>query len=162
LPSWVSADDHETRTVEGILHESKVTHEDFPFKPWHTNYDWQLFVRSDKQYTYLNSPENYDGGAVIECEWDSGFLPSWAWPQRGNRVWVVGRWVYDCGHLENGYHRTEIHPPKAVASFRTEAVPLSGNSGPTRANLAMLYIGQKGGGASISDFTRHQFPFFTI
>jgi hypothetical protein len=141
----------ETRTLEGVLTKSQVTHEDFPFKPWHTYYDWNFHVRVDPQYTYLKISSFIDDdgdliGDVIECEWDTAFLPSWAWPQDGDRIWMVGRWIYDCGHPHQAHgHTTEIHPPKAVASFRTEAVALPGNTGSTQANSAKLYIGRKGG-----------------
>ncbi|MEZ4864883.1 MAG: hypothetical protein R3C14_26455 [Caldilineaceae bacterium] len=139
----------ETRTVEGVLTQSKATHTDFPFKPWHTYYDWNFYVLVDKQYTYLNSESNLndfrDHRGVIECEWDTAFLPDWAWPQRGDRIWMVGRWIYDCGHPADHGHKTEIHPPKAVASFRTEAVKFRQNGGPTRASNAILYIGRNGG-----------------
>jgi hypothetical protein len=155
LPSWVPVNrrDHRegsgTRTVEGILTVSKITHEDFPFKPWHTYYDWNFFVRVDPQYRYLLSDANPGDGdndpRIMECEWDTAFLPSYAWPQEGDRVWLVGRWIYDCGHLRPKGHRTEIHPPKAVASFRSEPVQFQGNRGPTRANNAVVYIGRNGG-----------------
>jgi hypothetical protein len=132
--------------VEGILTRSKVTHTDFPFQPWHTYYDWNFYIRVDPQYTYLHSESNLrDHGGVIECEWDTAFLPSWAWPQDGDRIWVVGRWIYDCGHPEAHGHKTELHPPKAVASFRSEAVTFAGNRGSTRAQQAVLYIGRNGG-----------------
>ena len=133
----------ETRTVEGILARSHITYEDFPFKTYHTYYDWNFHVRYDKQYTYLISPVNHEG--EMECEWDTAFLPSWAWPQDGDRVWLVGRWIYDCGHPKNNLHRSELHPIKAVASFRTQATDFAGNSGPTRANHAILFIGRDGG-----------------
>lgn len=142
MPSWVSVDDNETRTVEGVLTRSKIAASDFPFKPWHTNYDWNFHVRVDKQYTYLLSDVNQGD---FECEWDTGFLPDWAWPHEGSRIWIVGRWIYDCGHPENGRHKTEIHPPKAVASFRSEPAKFPGNSGPTQAFNAVLYIGRRGG-----------------
>ncbi len=149
VPSWVPVHDHETRTVEGVLALSKITHTDFPLKPWHTYYDWNFFVIPDKQYTYLLSESNFkDHGGTIECEWDTGderFLPSWAWPQEGNRMIITGRWIYDCGHPEAHGHKTEIHPPKAVISFRTEAVKFTGNSGATRANNAIIFIGRNGG-----------------
>jgi hypothetical protein len=133
----------ETRTVQGVLAQSRITSEDFPFKPWHTYYDWNFYVRFDKQYKYLSSPANHDG--EIECEWDTAFLPSWAWPQDGDRVWIVGRWIYDCGHPKDNLHKTEIHPPKALASFRSQATDFAGNPGPTRANHAILYIARDGG-----------------
>jgi len=151
MPSWVSVRDDETRTLEGIVKISRAPHRDFPFKPWHKNYDWTFSVRLDKQYTYLHSPVNreaFDGAEnlhLIECEWDTAYFPSWAWPQEGDRVWLVGRWIYDCGHLYDKQHRTEIHPIKAIATFRADAVKLPGNSGPTLVNNAILYIGRKGG-----------------
>jgi hypothetical protein len=146
VPSWVSVHDHETRTVEGILTKSKITHEDFPLRPWHAYYDWNFYLRVDRQYTYLLSESNlHDYGGGFECEWDTAFLPSWAWPQEGNRIWMIGRWIYDCGHPQAHGHKTEIHPPKAFASFRTEVTQFAANSGPTRANNAVLYIGSNGG-----------------
>lgn len=146
VPSWVSVDDAETRTVEGVLTRSKVTHTDFPPQPWHTYYDWNYYVDPDRQYTYLLSDHNveYKGGS-FECEWDTAYNPQWSWPQEDQRIWMVGRWIYDCGHPKNGKHKTEIHPPKAVASFRREAVALPGNAGPTRATQAVLYVGRDGG-----------------
>lgn len=154
VPAWVSVHNHETRTLEGILTKSKITHTDFPLKPWHTYYDWCFYIRVDKQYTYLHSQSNiqdhgkdYGNGieGEIECEWDTAFLPSWAWPQDGDRIWMAGRWIYDCGHPAAHGHKTEIHPPKAVVSFRKEAVEFAGNSGSTQANNAVLYIGRDGG-----------------
>lgn len=136
----------ETRTIEGILVKSKITDNDFPFQPWHTYYDWNFYVRADTQYTYLNSPTNIEEDeGLIECEWDTAFLPSWAWPQDGDRIWLVGRWIYDCGHPTVHGHKSEIHPPKAIASFRSEAVQFEGNPGPTRANTTALFIGREGG-----------------
>ena len=136
----------ETRTVEGILVRSHVTATDFPFQPWHTFYDWNFHVRVDTQYTYLNSLTNMqDDDGELECEWDTAFLPDWAWPQDGARVWIVGRWIYDCGHPTANGHKSEIHPPKAIVSYRTEAVQFDGNRGPVRANQAILFIGRDGG-----------------
>ena len=149
LPAWVAVVDDaagETRTLEGILTESKAPSNDFPFKPWHTRYDWNLDVRLDRQYTYLHSQSNLqDHGGVMECEWDTAYFPIWAFPQSGDRVWVVGRWIYDCGHPEAHGHKSELHPIKAIASFRQEAAQFVGNRRPTQANTAVLFIGREGG-----------------
>jgi hypothetical protein len=156
VPSWVQAtsrpnvQDHRNlpQTVEGVLVESRITKTDFPLRPWHAYYDWNFFVRPDRKYTGLLSVANVkdrDHPGLLECEWDTAFLPDWAWPQKGGRIWIVGRWIYDCGHPGQHGHKTEIHPPKAVASFRSEAVKLPGNPGATRANVAVLYIGRRGG-----------------
>ena len=145
VPSWVAVKDSETRTLEGVLVRSKVTHTDFPLKPWHTYYDWNFDIILDPQYTYLVLTREPPADIIIECEWDTAFLPNWAWPQQGQRIWMVGRWIYDCGHPGVHGYKTEIHPPKAIAAFRSEAVQFSGNAGPTAANLAVVYIGRNGG-----------------
>ena len=162
FPSWVAVrfNSLHSRTLEGVLVKSKITKADFPLRPWHTFYDWNFFVRVDRQFRYLLNQltrthhsknmfgENIPADLVqdiIECERDTAFLPLWAIPQVGSRVSLTGRWIFDCGHPENGQHRLEIHPPKAVVSFRSEAAVLQGNSRPTRANQAVVFIGGKGG-----------------
>jgi hypothetical protein len=163
LPAWVSADgprDHRDRprTIEGILQRVSITEKDFPLRPWHTSYDWNFFVEVDRQYQYLVSRESqahhreklpagneHNGRILIECEWENALVPLWAVPQEGSRVWLRGRWILDCGHAGPRGHRSEIHPPKAIVSYRSEAVRFSGNAGPTRAHQAVVYIGRRGG-----------------
>ena len=136
----------ETRTLEGILAQEQDHPYGFPVPALAYLLRLEFLCRFDTQYTYLNSQANIeDHGGELECEWDTAFLPSWAWPQDGDRVWIVGRWIYDCGHPTVHGHKSEIHPPKAVASFRTEAVQFEGNPGPTRATTTALFIGREGG-----------------
>lgn len=165
IPAWVSAVDEDPRVVEGILVQSNISSTDFPFWPWHKSYDWNYHLKVDGQYRYLvarNShtktpPMRLEGDELVpntaekeiqeifECEWDTAFLPDFAWPQDGNRVWICGRWIYDCGHPEEGLgHRAEIHPPKAVVSFRSEAVSFGGSPA-IPARQAVVYIGRRGG-----------------
>lgn len=76
----------------------------------------------------------------MEVEWDNasymdekegfqriwGAVPEFVWPAGGDRVWVQGRWIFDCGHPGGNakygtqYVRfsTEIHPPRAVVTYR--------------------------------------------
>ena len=160
VPAWVPVDlrDHRgrPRTLEGVLVRSKMTDEDFPLQPWHTFYDWNFFVHVDPQYKYLvseiaaehNTKKVFGSDQardIIECEWDSAFVPLEALPQENSRVWMMGRWIYDCGHAEKGRHRTELHPLLAIASFRSEGILFPGNRGPTQANNAVLYISPRGG-----------------
>jgi hypothetical protein len=48
---------------------------------------------------------------TFHVEWEAGilaneftgegsahFFPKWAWPSIGDRVWVNGSWIFDCGH----------------------------------------------------------------
>lgn len=95
---------------------------------------------------------------VMELEWDCGALAQgkpgpmfdgllsrpdgsadkddeeWFWPMRGHFIWGTGRWIYDCGHSnpaddkKKGLMRTEIHPVKAIASARWEAVKFDENA----------------------------------
>lgn len=153
LPSWVAATPSRqdrrpqpARLVEGVLVDSKISGSDFPLQPWHVDYDWNFLVRVDPQYRNLLSIANVkDGGSILECEWDTAGLPSWAWPQQGQRVWILGRWIFDCAHPEPSGYKTEIHPPKAVVSFRSEAFHFKGTPAPVRANQAVVYIGRNGG-----------------
>lgn len=81
----------------------------------------------------------------MEVEWDSaslmdvgekegfgrdfGAVPEFVWPAVGDRVWVEGRWIFDCGHpgtppkaapnsTQFVKFSTEIHPPRALVTFR--------------------------------------------
>jgi hypothetical protein len=78
----------------------------------------------------------------MEVEWDNasymdehegfqriwGAVPEFVWPAVGDRVWVAGRWIFDCGHpnppgadpYDPRYVKfsTEIHPPRALVTFR--------------------------------------------
>jgi hypothetical protein len=131
VPSWVPVKTPDVRTAEGLVTRGTIARTDFPLKPWHQYYDWCFHISLDRKYTYLLSRGNLDDhGGDLECEWDTGFLPSWAWPQQGDRIWMIGRWIYDCGHPGASGHKSELHPPRAIATFRSEAVQFEGNEGP--------------------------------
>jgi len=103
----------------------------------------------------------------LEMEWEIGtfpnekgqsvpqrYFPRWAWPNVGDRVWTNGHWVFDCGHakeighylspllfVHDDYWRSEIHPPRAIASMRNQADTLPG-TGTTRVPVTAtdLYV----------------------
>ncbi len=86
----------------------------------------------------------------IEVEWELNAVPEWAWPSLGDRVWVMGRWVFDCGHggeTDPVTYRTEIHPPRAVAVFRErpERMPVEGFEALVPATRADVFISGYGG-----------------
>jgi hypothetical protein len=79
----------------------------------------------------------------MEVEWDSaslmdekegfqriwGAVPEFVWPAVGDRVWVSGRWIFDCGHpsssdIQHVQFSTEIHPPRALVTYRLNHVAL--------------------------------------
>jgi hypothetical protein len=100
---------------------------------------------------------------MIGVEWETGILPSeksgdgadpyfpkWAWPVIGDRLWVDGHWVFDCGHGSDiggvERFRTEIHPPRALAAMRDQARPLPGTgSSAVPVTATDLYIHGRGG-----------------
>jgi hypothetical protein len=85
---------------------------------------------------------------LLEVEWDMKYFSEKFWPTAGDRVWVFGHYIWDCGHPES-YHN-EIHPPSAVAFTRQEQDP-SGPGGPNAlANKTFVYIhGRSGLGISL-------------
>lgn len=41
----------------------------------------------------------WEGGILAnQYTGDGRFFPKWAWPSVGDRVWVNGYWIFDCGH----------------------------------------------------------------
>ena len=88
--------------------------------------------------------------ATVDCEWDlaafgekpGAFLNQqgtdaardWMWPMTGSHFWAAGRCVYDCSHATSdqrtgdpGLHLNQLHPCKAIATARHEAVKFDEN-----------------------------------
>jgi hypothetical protein len=82
----------------------------------------------------------WDNAALMDASDKEGFardfgaVPEFVWPSVGDRVWVEGRWIFDCGHpgtpdadsnnpqfVKFG---SEIHPPRVLATFRANRVAL--------------------------------------
>jgi hypothetical protein len=89
-------------------------------------------------------------------------LADWCWPQPGSYVWMSGRWVYDCLHPTSnqkpekgktaGEMRTQLHPCRAIATARWEAVQFDDPTGkvdPKRPRVPaiqfMFYADRRGG-----------------
>jgi hypothetical protein len=140
IPNWVAIDTSDLVEVEGDLVRSFQTWTDTPMFQWHRWYDWNFHVKPMDGYKYVRGVGNEiappagktpivpDG--AMELEWDTGafgwsknpmFDADWAWPMTGQHLWAAGRWIYDCGHANNGKMRTELHPVRAVATARWEA-----------------------------------------
>jgi hypothetical protein len=124
---------------------SEVAEEDTIWN--HQTHDKTQEVIPDEGYRHLLSkfvdsttqavlPHNH-----MEVEWDEasdmtlngnsndandmtwGSFPQFAWPSVGDRVWVEGQWIFDCGHPgsrdpKHAQFETEIHPPRAIVTFR--------------------------------------------
>ncbi len=88
----------------------------------HDSYDFLVNIKPDPQYAELLGTGNDAGddeeSARLHTERESLDLPTFAWPEPGDRVAELGSWVWDCGHFEdadaNGGERTEFHPYRAL------------------------------------------------
>lgn len=170
---WESLPEVE-REIEGILRFSRHASEDVPVAQWHLWYDWNFFVEPVTGFEYIRAHGTHDDAAdairvgTVECEWDLGaigdydftspggltptldvpgpmFDRDWAWPVGGEYIWLAGRWIYDCGHPEDGFTRSELHPCKAVATARWEAVKFDENERHVPAIQFMFFACRKGG-----------------
>jgi hypothetical protein len=124
---------------------SEVAEEDLPWN--HYTHDKTMDVVPDPGYKHLlSSFLTADGTKThesMEVEWENGSvgaevvnddivlaedfvwggLPTFAWASPGDRVWVAGRWIFDCGHPGSGdssqvQFSSEIHPPRVMVVFR--------------------------------------------
>jgi hypothetical protein len=93
---------------------------DNPFT--HRSYDTVVNVAPDPASEYLLGTANALGTGEtaqrLHTEWESAAFPRWAWPERGDRVELLGSWVWDCDHFAGGGERTELHPLRAVVVHR--------------------------------------------
>jgi hypothetical protein len=169
-PEWspVYGGDYTYVVAQGQITPSKeiVAHHEWPFS--HDGHDMTWHVRLDPGYNGLASTANKrdDGTYNMEMEWEIGTkntgitdrFPIFLWPWVDDRVWMEGRWVYDCGHFNfhfgvpplvplygSGY-KTEIHPASAVAFTRNEPAKFPGeNNKWSSAKVTYIYLHGKGG-----------------
>jgi hypothetical protein len=122
-----------------------------------------VYLRGRGNAQFDEAGHNLGPSETLECEWDTGNFAQglrgapvpggyydhgadprsaadWGWPQRGQKVWLTGRWIYDCGHSASldpnnpnppetqRRHRTELHPVKAMATLRTEGFKFRENA----------------------------------
>jgi hypothetical protein len=143
------------RTIEGTIGETHVSYEDAPWT--HTSHDFVWYVKLDPAFKNLNSESNRPKNSpnvndkTMEMEWEIGSandgstdrFPKEFWPSAGDRVWMIGRYIFDCGHPPA---RTELHPPSAVAFTHFEPIIFgSPGSEPILAAKTTMYIHGDGG-----------------
>ena len=95
------------------------------------------------------------------------FEKDWAWPMAGQNVWIAGRWIYDCGHASSdektgsnpGLMRSELHPCKAVATARWEAVKFDQNDYHAPAIQFMFFACTQGGYKDFPTIADHDYEF---
>jgi len=144
--------------TDGNNQPSHISTSDYPGT--HYAHDANFYMTPDPDYQWLVGTANYtaNGSNVIEIEWETlnagntstygqgnMGVPIWANPTVGDRVFVVGRWILDTGHPDNGAS-TEIHPPRMIASIRERPAAVAGSG--TRAAQVDIYVSGHGGGAN--------------
>ena len=177
------------RELEGQLTLSQHPSEDFPIGQWHFWYDWNFFIKPAEGFEYLRGMGTHEDlgdlilGGSMECEWDCGafgdydfinpggrtptldasapfFGRDWAWPVGGEYIWLAGRWIYDCGHPDKlGRNRSELHPIKAVATARWEAVKFDENESHVPAIQFMFFACRKGGYLDLPTIANTDYEF---
>ncbi len=163
-----------TGEVSGKNVSAKVQYTDFPMI--HDSHDFVHNVRVDAGQedilSIANAPNEDDAEVAneselkpstdIHVEWETGiqpdthsgeglaFFPKWAWPSEGDRVFVNGSWVFDCGHPTKvgdvWHYKTEIHAPRAIASMRQQFRTLPGTgTTPVQVTATDIYIHGRAG-----------------
>ncbi len=140
-PTWVYVNDRDTKptdpppaarwlrgVVDGYFPKFLGVHptpEDVPLV--HHSYDFNFDVKPDSADDYLLGLGNFAGRSPssrrIHVEREQAALPLFAWPELGDRVALLGNWVWDCGHWTGGGERTEIHSYRALWLQRNPGRP---------------------------------------
>jgi hypothetical protein len=172
--------------AHGIARESHVSKEDFP--AGHVTFDQNTELELDPADRVLLASGNGDPKtATLELEWETGSYPAWAWAGVGDRVVVLGRWIFDCGHpdpIPGACHgtsalcvtdldcaagtacegtkfnyRSEIHPPQATAVIRSGRGGLLEKGDDAKpATRADVWVSADGGAAGDSCVVTHRDP----
>jgi hypothetical protein len=90
----------------------------------HLSYDFNFDIRPDGPRAFLMGGDpakktgNFEGNEPetgrVHVEREQIALPTFAWPERGDRISLNGSWIWDCGHWQPGGERTEIHSYRAL------------------------------------------------
>jgi hypothetical protein len=152
IPTWVYVGDRNVpatgspprpRRLEGVVasrYEPDLavhpTPEDLP--TIHRSYDLNLNVLPDRPYRRLlggsstvatgNFAGHGESTARVHVEREQATTPLFVWPEVGDRVAIVGAWVWDCGHWTPRGERTEIHPFRALWVERNRGGPSSASA----------------------------------
>jgi len=138
-PEWVAiSGDYNLTPMIGIVKSSGMSGEDNPIA--HEYYgdppsfpsDWDIHVRPFPQFRRLFGDNTNALEVEVEYYFVQYFFVSTGFPNRGDLIFVSGRWIFDCGHSP---YNTEIHPPSVMALMRTETY----NGRP--ATVANIWVG---------------------
>jgi hypothetical protein len=149
------------QTAEGVVKEIHPAGDDQFIT--HDYGDVDIDLGLDPKFAGLSGTADSPPGEQPEVgtEWEDTLIPTWAWPQIGDRVRESGAWIWDCGHWGNGpadptggfaefipYDPIETVPdllqPGTIAGEQTELHPLD-QVATWRKDAAGVLKGQKTG-----------------
>ncbi len=130
-PSWVYVNDKDSpptgpppppQWVHGVVNSpvsylaSHPTSIDNPVV--HDSYDLNLNILPDAADANLLGTHNLVGEGEetgrLHTEREQLYYLSFAWPEQGDRVQMLGSWIWDCVHDNQGGVRSELHPFRAI------------------------------------------------
>src|SRR5947209_615152 len=101
------------RAIEGAATLAHTADEDLP--EGHDSYDldWDVVPAAGYESLLAGNPSANGGQGngnwandadrgKMHVEWESGSVPTFAWPTEGDQVKLWGQWVWDCGHWGQG------------------------------------------------------------
>jgi hypothetical protein len=134
-PNWVYVDDKDypaagpapsLETVSGVVRRDPLgVHTSGGDNPVsHAAYDLNFDVAVDAADSDLVARTNTSGGLHVERE--EAAVPTYVWPEPGDRVTLRGAWVWDCDHFTSGSdevtgEETELHPWTALWVERAQS-----------------------------------------
>jgi hypothetical protein len=141
-PNWVYVNDRDfpasgpppgPRSVSGVvkgasgLLAARFSSSDDPIT--HRSVDVNIDLTVDPQSDFLTgtSRDATPEQGTLHLERESDYYPQWALPQPGDRVQVLGSWIWDCDHFQGKGEKTELHPFRVawVARHPERASPTS-------------------------------------
>jgi hypothetical protein len=109
-PRWVTGT---VRGATGLL-ASRIASSDDPIT--HRSVDVNIDLTVDAQNDFLTgvSRDGTPEQGTIHIERESDYYPEWTLPQPGDRMQVLGSWIWDCDHYQGKGEKTELHPFRAT------------------------------------------------
>ena len=166
-PAMPDSPDYSQMEITGtVKKEPLVSHVDAPWNHFSHDMNWKVILDRDlgKLNAISSDPSEHANEAIpgkpegstnpldkmMEMEWEIGTkndgsddrFPKEFWPSVGDRVWMIGRYIFDCGHPPP---RTELHPANAVAFTHFEPVRIP-SAGPSIVMAAKTSVYIHGGG----------------
>lgn len=132
-PQWAYVNkSHRPRYLRGVARNARPTETDL-FRA-HDSYDMNVFFHPNARYAnYLGTAnirkpktQDKDERNTMELEWEQRAYKLFAWPTAGDRVEVMGSWIWDCGHWgpqdfnDPNYFEPGTQPGEKVTGERTE------------------------------------------